>query len=126
MRWAHGELTAMGAQSVIPPISAFLADALCEEHEFEEAEQLARQAQEGATPVDVVAQVMWRVALARATADIDLAREAVVLAEGTDSPDLKARAYAAAGEFVQARKAYEAKRNLAAARRLLAREAAAS
>ena len=126
LRWAHGELTAMGAQSVIPPISAFLADALCEEHEFEEAEQLARQAQEGATPVDVVAQVMWRVALARATADIDLAREAVVLAEGTDSPDLKARAYAAAGEFVQARKAYEAKRNLAAATRLLAREAAAS
>ena len=126
LRWAHGELTAMGAQSVIPPISAFLADALCEEHAFEEAEQFARQAQEGATPVDVVAQVMWRVALARASADIDLAREAVVRAEGTDSPDLKARAYAAAGEFVQARKAYEAKRNLAAARRLLAREATAS
>jgi class 3 adenylate cyclase/tetratricopeptide (TPR) repeat protein len=126
LRWAHGELTAMGAQSVIPPISAFLADALCEEQLFDEAEQLARQAQEGATPVDVVAQVMWRVALARATADSDLAREAVVLAEGTDSPDLKARAYAAAGQFEQARKAYEAKRNLAAARRLLAREAAAS
>jgi class 3 adenylate cyclase/tetratricopeptide (TPR) repeat protein len=126
LRWAHGELTAMGAQSVIPPISAFLADALCEEQAFEEAERLARQAQEGATPVDVVAQVMWRVALARATADIDLAREAVVLAEGTDSPDLKARAYAAAGQFVLARKAYEAKLNLAAARRLLAREAAAS
>jgi hypothetical protein len=69
---------------------------------------------------------MWRVALARATADIDLAREAVVLAEGTDSPDLKARAYAAAGQFGLARKAYEAKLNLAAARRLLAREAAAS
>jgi class 3 adenylate cyclase/tetratricopeptide (TPR) repeat protein len=126
LRWAHGELTAMGAQSVIPPISAFLADALCEEQAFEEAEQLARHAQESATPVDVVAQVMWRVALARATADIELAREAVVLAEGTDSPDLKARAYAAAGEFEQARRAYEAKRNLAAARRLLAREAAAS
>ena len=126
LRWAHGELTAMGAQSVIPPISAFLADALCEEQLFDEAEQLAKQAQEGATPVDVVAQVMWRVALARATADSDLAREAVVLAEGTDSPDLKARAYAAAGEFEQARKAYEAKRNLAAVTRLLAREAAAS
>ena len=126
LRWAHGELTAMGAQSVIPPISAFLADALCEEQLFDEAEQLAKQAQAGATPVDVVAQVMWRVALARATTDIDLAREAVVLAEGTDSPDLKARAYAAAGEFEQARKAYEAKRNVAAARRMLAREAAAS
>ena len=34
----------MGAQSVIPPISAFLADALCEEHQFEEAEQFAKLA----------------------------------------------------------------------------------
>ncbi|HET9322728.1 MAG TPA: adenylate/guanylate cyclase domain-containing protein [Gaiellaceae bacterium] len=126
LRWAYGELTAMGAQSVIPPISAFLAEALCEEGQLEEAEQFARQAQGGATPVDVVAQVMWRVALARATADVDLAREAVSLAEGTDSPDLKARAYAAAGDFGRARQEYEAKGNLAAATRLLARQAASS
>ncbi|MGH6784762.1 MAG: hypothetical protein ACREBP_09100, partial [Sphingomicrobium sp.] len=126
LRWAHGELTAMGAQSVIPPISAFLADALCEEGEFEEAERFARLAKDGATAVDVVAQVMWRIALARATADTGLAREAVALAERTDSPDLKARAYAAAGDFQAARLAYESKANVAAASRLLARQTASS
>lgn len=116
----------MGAQSVLPPISAFLADALCEERQFEEAERFARLAKEGATPVDVVAQVMWRIALARATTDTDLAREAVALAERTDSPDLKARAYAAAGELGKARLAHEAKGNVAAVRRLLARQTSSS
>jgi class 3 adenylate cyclase/tetratricopeptide (TPR) repeat protein len=126
LRWAYSELSAMGAQSVIPPISAFLADALCEEGEFEEAARFARLARDGATPVDVVAQVMWRVALARATRDTGLAREAVALAERTDSPDLKARAYAAAGDLRAAQLAYESKGNVAAATRLLARQMASS
>ncbi|HEX7254519.1 MAG TPA: adenylate/guanylate cyclase domain-containing protein [Gaiellaceae bacterium] len=126
LRWAYNELSAMGAQSVIPPISAFLADALCEEGQFEEAERFATLAKEEATPVDVVAQVMWRVALARATGETSLGREAVVLAERTDSPELKARAYAAAGDLGKARRAHEAKGNVAAARRLLARQTASS
>ena len=126
LRWAHTELSAMGAQSVIPAMSAFLADALCEERQFEEAEQLATLAKEQATPVDVVAQVMWRIALARATADTGLAKAAVALAEGTDSPDLKARAYAAAGDLGKARMAHESKGNVAAVRRLLARQTTSS
>jgi class 3 adenylate cyclase/tetratricopeptide (TPR) repeat protein len=126
LRWAYEELSSMGAQSVLPPISGFLADALCEEGQFEEAERFATIAKEGATPVDVVAQVMWRVALARATGDTTLAQEAVALAAGTDSPDLKARAYAAAGDFENARLAHESKGNIAAARRLLARQTASS
>jgi class 3 adenylate cyclase/tetratricopeptide (TPR) repeat protein len=126
LRWAYTELTAMGAQSVIPPISAFLADALCEEGQLDEAERFARLAKEQATPVDVVAQVMWRIALGRATGDMGLAREAVALAERTDSPDLKARAYAAAGDLDKARLAHEAKGNVAAVRRLLARQTASS
>ena len=116
----------MGAQSVISPISAFLADALCEEGEFEEAARFARLAKDGATPVDVVAQVMWRVALARATSDTGLGREAVALAERTDSPDIKARAYVAAGDLRAAQLAYESKGNIAATRRLLARQTASS
>ena len=126
LRWAYSELSEMGAQSVIPPISAFLADALCEEGEFEEAARFARLAKDGATPMDVVAQVMWRVALARATSDTGLGREAVALAERTDSPDLKARAYVAAGDLRAAQLAYESKGNVAAARRLLARQTASS
>jgi hypothetical protein len=69
---------------------------------------------------------MWRIALARSTEDRGLAREAVALAERTDSPDLKARAYAAAGDLGKARLAHEAKGNVAAARRLLARQTASS
>ena len=126
LRWAYSELSAMGAQSAIPPLSAFLADALCEEGEFEDAVRFATQAKEQATPVDVVAQAMWRVALSRATGDASLAHEAVSLAEGTDSPDLQARAYAAAGDLARARRAYESKGNVAAARRLLARQTASS
>jgi class 3 adenylate cyclase/tetratricopeptide (TPR) repeat protein len=126
LRWAYSELSAMGAQSAIPPISAFLADALCEEGDFAEAERFARQARDQATQVDVVAQAMWRIALARATGDVALAHEAVPLAEGTDSPDLHARAYAAAGDLERARQAYESKGNIAGAARLLARQTASS
>jgi tetratricopeptide (TPR) repeat protein len=126
LRWAYTELSAMGAVSVIPPICGFLADALCDEGELEEAERFARLARKGATPADVVAQVMWRIALSRATADAALAGEAVALAERTDSPDLKARAYAAAGDFERARLAHEAKGNVAGAQRLLARQTASS
>jgi class 3 adenylate cyclase/tetratricopeptide (TPR) repeat protein len=126
LRWAYSELSVMGAQSAIPPFSAFLADALCEEGAFEEAERFATQAKEQATPIDVVAQTMWRIALSRATGDAALAQQAVSLAEDTDSPDLQARAYAAAGDFEGARRAYESKGNIAAARRLLARQTASS
>jgi hypothetical protein len=75
---------------------------------------------------DIVNEVMSRVALARATGDRRAAREAVALAEATDSPDLQARAHAAAGNLDRARAAYEAKGNVAAVRQLLAYYATSS
>jgi tetratricopeptide (TPR) repeat protein len=126
LSWAHEELSAMGAQSVIPTISAFLADALCEEERFAEAERYARLAKQEAIAGDVVAQAMWRVALAKATVDVSLAREAIELAEPTDYPDLKARAYAAAGDLDRARSAHESKGNVAAVKRLMAHRAPSS
>jgi class 3 adenylate cyclase/tetratricopeptide (TPR) repeat protein len=126
LRWGHDQLSDMGVQSVIPTVSAFLADALCEAGRFDEAERFARDARDQAVDVDTVAQVMWRVALSRATVDMPLAREAVALAEKTDHLDLQAKAFAAAGDPERARRAYEAKGNVAAVRRLLAHQGASS
>jgi hypothetical protein len=63
---------------------------------------------------------MWRVAQGQAESDQALLREAVLLAEQTDYPDLQARALAAVGELDAAARVYEAKGNLTAARHLAA------
>jgi class 3 adenylate cyclase/tetratricopeptide (TPR) repeat protein len=126
LRWGHDQLSDMGVQSVIPAISAFLADALCDVGASDEAERFARAARDQAVDADTVVQVMWRVALSRATVDMSLAQEAVALAEQTDHLDLQAKAFAAAGDPDRARRAYEAKGNLAAVKRLLAHQGASS
>ena len=126
LRWGYDELSAMGARSVIATVSGFLADGLCEAGHYDEAERFSQIAEEEAAPADVVAQVMWRVARARATDDRRLAEEAVQLAAATDYPDLQARALVAAGDVNGARRAHERKGNVAAARRLVAHGAASS
>jgi tetratricopeptide (TPR) repeat protein len=120
LRWAMDSLREMGVTSVGATVAAFLADALASAGSNEAARRHAALAEETSDKTDIVNQVMWRVALARATGDRRPAREAVALAEATDSPDLKARAYAAAGDLDRARAAYEAKGNVAAVRQLLA------
>ena len=127
LRWAFDELNDMGWTSVMSTMAAFLADALAPDSK--EALRYSRLSEELAADEDVVTQVMWRVARARAAADEDLAIQAVRLAEPTDYPDLKARAYLA---FAQAaedpsfrRRAvaeYERKGNVAAMARLVAPE----
>ena len=83
-------------------------------------------AAESGAPDDVVTQVMWRIARSKADGDSRLADEAHVLAQTTDYPDLKARAFLALGELAEARRIYETKGNVAAAERLLARQTASS
>ncbi len=77
---------------------------------------------------DVATQVMWRLARAKAAHEPDLARQAVQLAEQTDSPDLKARAllglWQVTGDSEARARAvaeYERKGNVAAVARLAAR-----
>jgi class 3 adenylate cyclase/tetratricopeptide (TPR) repeat protein len=126
LRWACGKLEELGIQSVRATVSAFLADALCEVGDFAEAKRFADVAAESGAHDDVVTQVMWRIARSKADGDPQLAREAHTLAQTTDYPDLKARAFIALGELAQARRLYEAKGNVAAAERLLARQTASS
>jgi class 3 adenylate cyclase/tetratricopeptide (TPR) repeat protein len=125
LRWAVDELEEMGIKSVMSTVAAFLADALAPDSN--EALRYALVSRELAAEEDVVTQVMWRVARARRTGDRDLAGEAVRLAQPTDYPDLKARAFLALAEVARdpasRRRAiaeYERKGNLAALARLTA------
>jgi class 3 adenylate cyclase/tetratricopeptide (TPR) repeat protein len=120
LRWAFRELQNMGITSAMSTIGAFLADALANQGFHDEALVFAKTSEESATAVDVVTQVMWRVAQAKASGDGELARQAVELAMPTDYPDLKARALLAAGDRDGAIVEYEVKGNVAAIARLAA------
>jgi class 3 adenylate cyclase/tetratricopeptide (TPR) repeat protein len=127
LRGAYDELEDMGWTSVMSTMGAFLADALAPDSE--EALRYSRLSEKLAADEDIVTQVMWRVARARATGDDDLARQAVRLAEPTDYPDLKARAYLALAQVAadssyrqRAVAEYERKGNVAAIARLVATE----
>jgi len=124
LRWAFDELEEMGITSVKSTMAAFLADALADS---DEVIRYARLSEELAAGEDVVTQVMWRVARARVTGDEGLAAQAVQLAETTDSPDLKARAYLVSAQVTgsssfrqRAATEYERKGNVAAVARLVA------
>jgi tetratricopeptide (TPR) repeat protein len=120
LRWAFRELQNMGITSAMSTIGAFLADALANQGFHDEALVFAKTSEESASAVDVVTQVMWRVAQAKASGDGELARQAVELAMPTDYPDLKARALLAAGDRDGAIVEYEVKGNVAAIARLAA------
>ncbi len=137
LRWAYETLLEMGATSVMSTTAAFLADALCVDGKYDEAEELSRISEEHAAGSDVVTQVLWRTARARAQARRSeqaadgLAREALASAQTTDYPDLEARALISLAEVVgpgpeasqlleAARALYERKGNVAAAGRLSA------
>jgi hypothetical protein len=118
----------MGIASVGSTMAAFLADALASEGEDAEALHYAQLSRDDAAAEDVATQVMWRVARAKAAQEPDLARQAVRLAEQTDFPDLKARAFLGlwqvTGDDVARARAvteYERKGNVAAVARLAAR-----
>ena len=127
LRWAFGELQEMGITSVRSTMAAYLADALASEGEDAEALHYAQLSRDDAAAEDVATQVMWRLARAKAAQEPDLARQAVQLAEQTDFPDLKARAFLGvwlvAGDSAARARAvaeYERKGNVAAVARLAA------
>ena len=124
--WACEKLEELGVESIRATTSAFLADALCEVGDFREAKRFAEVAAESGARDDVVTQVMWRIARSKADGDPQLAEVAHRLAQTTDYPDLKARAFIALGDLKEARRVYEAKGNIAAAELLLARQTASS
>jgi class 3 adenylate cyclase/tetratricopeptide (TPR) repeat protein len=143
LRWAYDTVREMGAMSATATIAAFLADALSVDGRSAEAVELSEFAEENAPDSDVVTQVLWRMARARALAGEDpsaaeeLARDALALTRETDYPDLEARALTCVAQAIgpgkeqaallgEARRLYEAKGNVAAAARLPAESPARS
>ncbi|MDQ3778269.1 MAG: adenylate/guanylate cyclase domain-containing protein, partial [Actinomycetota bacterium] len=120
LRWAMDSLREMGVTSATSTLAAFLADALASASFRDEAIHYADVARETSADVDVVNQVLWRVAKAKASGDATLAAEALELAAPTDYPDLKARALIATGATAEAVRVYERKGNVAAVERLSA------
>ena len=120
LRWGMDSLREMGVTSATSTLASFLADALVSAGATAEALSYAAIAEETSAKTDVVNQVLWRVARARAAGETALAREAWKIAEPTDYPDLKARTLVALGEVAEARRFYEAKGNTAAVERLSA------
>ena len=126
LRWAFEELREMGASSVMSTVAAFLADALTVEGSIDDAIRYSEVSERHAADLDVLTQVMWRVARANATRNPTLAREAVELAEPTDFIDIRARALLAVGNADAAAREYERKGNVAGVRRIAAASARSS
>ena len=148
LRPALERLQEIGERGNLASIAAQLAEALHAQGRFEEALAATITSEEASSPDDVHAQIAWRVARAKALAQLGRGHEAqeiggaaVELAGTTDSPVLAAEsllalaaAHAAAGEAEEGRDAagqaqqlYDGKGNVVAARwaRALSEELAA-
>ncbi len=138
LRPALEQLQEIGERGNLASIAAQLAEALHAQGRSEEALAATVTSEEASSPDDVHAQISWRVARAKALAQLGRGREAqeigttaVELAGTTDSPVFAAEAllalaeaHAAAGEAeegrdaaVHAQQLFEAKGNVVAARR---------
>jgi class 3 adenylate cyclase/tetratricopeptide (TPR) repeat protein len=136
LRLGYDTLAAMGETYVRGMLAAYLAAVLVEVDRDEEAVELSRESEANARNDDVVAQVVWRAARARALVRLGeedeaaaLAKEAVSLAHETDFLDLRAGALLdlaavlartspeeAASAAARARTEYELKGNLVGVR----------
>jgi class 3 adenylate cyclase len=115
-------------------LATLLAEALCRQGRFEEAEAATQTSERTAWPDDLHAQVGWRTARAEAHAGRgepgrgeELARSAIALLEDADDLDLRGDAFVALGStlagaerlaaYAEAVALYEAKGNRASAAR---------
>jgi class 3 adenylate cyclase/tetratricopeptide (TPR) repeat protein len=146
LRESYESLRAMGDRGLLSPVAAFLAQALYAQGRMEEAEDFTRESAESASRDDLFPHVVWRSAQAKIVgrrgageAAVRLAREAVALAEKTDSLNLQGDALVDLAEVLRlggqrqqataslerALALYEAKGNLVSAGKVRARLAAA-
>jgi class 3 adenylate cyclase/tetratricopeptide (TPR) repeat protein len=127
-------LDALGETVNSAVLATLLAEALCRQGRFEEAEAATQTSERTAWPDDLHAQVGWRTARAEAYAGRgepergeELARTAIALLEDADDLDLRGDAFVALGStlsgaerraaYDEAVALYEAKGNLASAAR---------
>jgi uncharacterized protein HemY len=135
LRTGYSMLEEMGESGVRSTLASLLADVVALRGNDAEADRLVEITRATAAESDVMPQVLWRRALARTTVRRGewseaerLARDAIAIADSTDSLDLRAGSLAALGEVLaeagrnedaaarleEARALYELKGNLAA------------
>ena len=97
MRKGYELLERAGDKSYFSTMAAHLAEAVCAQGRFDEAEEFARISEEAGASDDVVTQYSWRLARAKVLshrgehgAAEALAREAVALTDETDSTNARA------------------------------------
>ena len=108
--WKGYEISkGMGETGYLSTTAAILADVLCAQGRTEEALRLSQEAEATGVPDDVVTQVLWRVARAKAFVRLGrlaegecLAREAVARARGTENLNQTADAIAALSDTLLA------------------------
>jgi tetratricopeptide (TPR) repeat protein len=137
LRWGYDALEKMGAKGARSTLAAYLADALCFQGRYDEAEHFTHLSEEIGAAEDVVTQIIWRSARARVLAHRGdaaeaeaLGRRALELALGTDFLDLQGSTLVALAEVLsvanpdtddasflltRAREIYERKGNIVAA-----------
>ena len=105
LRKSSSALAAYGAATSATTHAALLAEVLCSRGSLDEAEEEARRVAADAAAGDLLAQVLWRTALARTLARRGAASEArglvdqaLALCEETEFPFLQVVALAAAAE----------------------------
>jgi class 3 adenylate cyclase/tetratricopeptide (TPR) repeat protein len=96
LRASYESLEGMGDRGLISPVAAFMAQALYEQGRYDEAEEFVVVSESCASRDDLFPHVVWRGVRARILAHdgssdlaTTLAREAVALANKTDSPNLQ-------------------------------------
>jgi tetratricopeptide (TPR) repeat protein len=96
LKEGYESLQRMGDRGLISPVAAFMAQALYEQGRYDEAVEFVRVSEACASRDDLFPHVVWRGVHARILArdgSSDLAstvaREAVALADKTDSPNLQ-------------------------------------
>jgi hypothetical protein len=99
LREGFETLSRLGEKAYLSSVAALLAEALHELGRDEEAEGFTRISEENAAPMDLAAQIQWRMARTRIVAgrgDLAeaerLARDAVRLSEETEFLDMRADA----------------------------------
>jgi len=137
LRWGYDALEKMGAKGARSTLAAYLADALCFQGRYDEAEHFTHLSEEIGAAEDVVTQIVWRSARARVLAHRGdaaeaetLGKRALELALGTDFLDLQGSTLVALAEVLsvadpdgddasllltRAREIYERKGNIVAA-----------
>jgi predicted ATPase/class 3 adenylate cyclase len=108
LRRAYDALANAGETGFLSSIVSRLANAVCAQGRFEEAEEYTRISEQASAPDDYASQIGWRVIRARAVANQGqtdvaerLAREAVALAGDTDDINEHAEALMALAEVLR-------------------------